>query len=785
MFQMLGYLMVLLLLAPVASTWQNSDVCQYTPKDDRLYAHCLTKDFSHTVSHLDTDTTHLLLVLKDASYFDDPDDIFPDFSHLKNLEALALDHDQYYSYSKIQLERSSFPEPCKLRIFKSQLLLNFTADAFANLRHLDVLTLSNTASDWNIFPDFMNESLCQMQNLKVLDLTQFTDEYSSSPIQDEFRPNKVFKGCKIPSLLELKLRNCGLTKCYSRFYVPFPNLSVLDISYNKLVKTNFHASKVGFVEAAFLILFNQFHSLDASFQMMRIEEREYFNLESLDLNLIIPRPRIECNRTENLFWLKPWLNPWPLNSDLRNLCLTIEKCVITTLVGSSLFPLTVKHYDYAYNDSGWLPSLQLRYFDFSNNKFIHSMSMDEIEHPHGLDHLEYLDYMNNGISSINPNLFNNMPSLKTLLLGYNNFGVNVSALNVRRNANLTVLDLSFNGISEIPADFFSGDYSLRELNLTGNNISELSIDFKDLINLELLNLSHNAIKSLTPSMQASLDDYNSLTLVLTGNLLSCECSDLSFIDWLLTTHVNIYSMNKLVCQDSSKGAYNLGTLDVEGLKNKCFPDTVRIIILSVVVTFVVTFAFAGSVFAYCKRWRLRYWWHITRKAWQQITSSADTTEYEYDAFVAYDHRDVLWVKDVLLVEMEDKRNFKLCVHHRDFPAGDILEDVIVESIHKSRKTILLLTDEFVKSRWCDFEYRIARRQLFDHGKDIIVAVILKPLPLESVSGGLYQLLKEKLYLKWVDDDEAAKELFWRKLSDALGVNNPNQKLFNGQNERAY
>ena len=155
------------------------------------------------------------------------------------------------------------------------------------------------------------------------------------------------------------------------------------------------------------------------------------------------------------------------------------------------------------------------------------------------------------------------------------------------------------------------------------------------------------------------------------------------------------------------------------------------------------------------------------KAWRQLSSSEYSHLYDYDAFVAYDYNDFFWIKNELLVEMEQKRKFRLCVHHRDFPAGHILEEIIVDRIHKSRKAIFLLTPNFVKSHWCAFELRMARHQLFDSGRDVIVPVILEPLPAGSVNGTLYQILKRKLYLEWVEDDEAAQELFWGKLSDAF------------------
>ena len=462
---------------------------------------------------------------------------------------------------------------------------------------------------------------------------------------------------------------------------------------------------------------------------------------------------------------------------MSKLCVPLERGILTTLVGSSYFPAAIKHYDS--NNSDWVPYFQLRHGDFSGNKFLHTVTggSNKIVFPHGFEHLEYLNYQNNGIKSTHHALFQNMPSLKTLLLSYNNFGLNLSNLNVREIKNLAVLDLSYNGISHIPVDYFAGDSSLRQLNLTGNKISQFNVDLGTLVHLELLNLSHNSIKTLSRSMRDALDGLGKqLTVVLTGNLLSCGCKKLSFIDWLMTTDVHIQDLNNLSCLVSTQGIYNLGTLDLEGLKRRCSGNT-RLIIIWVTSTFVVTITFVLLVTTYCKRWKLMYWWYITRKGWQHLTSSTDSTQYEYDAFVAYDYRDFHWVRNELLVEMEDQRDFKLCIHHRDFPGGDILEEIIVESIHKSRKTILLLTPRFVKSRWCEFEYRIARNQLFDHGRDIIVAVILKPLPPGSVNGSLYHLLKDKLYLEWVENDEVAKQLFWRKLSDALNSKSRTHKSY--------
>jgi hypothetical protein len=167
---------------------------------------------------------------------------------------------------------------------------------------------------------------------------------------------------------------------------------------------------------------------------------------------------------------------------------------------------------------------------------------------------------------------------------------------------------------------------------------------------------------------------------------------------------------------------------------------------------------------YCKRWRLRYWWYLLNKLWHR---EIEVDNYDYDAFVAYDYEDFQWVQHHLLPELEEKRGLRLCIHHRDFPGGEYLEEIIVDCIHRSRKVVLLLTPKFVRSRWCEFEFSIARNRLFESGVDVIVPVILQPLPAACVNGRLLQVLKKRLYLEWVDNNSIAQNLFWHKLADGI------------------
>ena len=187
------------------------------------------------------------------------------------------------------------------------------------------------------------------------------------------------------------------------------------------------------------------------------------------------------------------------------------------------------------------------------------------------------------------------------------------------------------------------------------------------------------------------------------------------------------------------------------------------IAISLSCTSIFFLSLGFAVLLHQKRWKIRFWLFAVKVSWRNFVSESDPSSYEFDAFVAHHFDDFDWIRQHLMPQLEDERHMRLCIAERDFKAGTILEEMIAVSILRSRKTILLLTPKFLESHWCDFELTLARNQLFDKGRDVIVAIILKPLPITSINHRLYTILKSKLYLEWDTDDP----YFLTKLTKAL------------------
>ncbi len=77
-------------------------------------------------------------------------------------------------------------------------------------------------------------------------------------------------------------------------------------------------------------------------------------------------------------------------------------------------------------------------------------------------------------------------------------------------------------------------------------------------------------------------------------------------------------------------------------------------------------------------------------------------DVKYDVFVSYSHKDKEWVHGRLLPGLE-RSGLKVCLDFRDFELGVSAAINMERAVQQSRKTILVLTPNWVESEWTEFE----------------------------------------------------------------------------------
>ncbi|XP_075466408.1 uncharacterized protein LOC142501040 isoform X1 [Ascaphus truei] len=126
---------------------------------------------------------------------------------------------------------------------------------------------------------------------------------------------------------------------------------------------------------------------------------------------------------------------------------------------------------------------------------------------------------------------------------------------------------------------------------------------------------------------------------------------------------------------------------------------------------------------------------------------------KYHVFISYSSGDSIWVYGLIHKLEETFPSLRICYHERDFLPGKTIIDNMVECIQSSQKTLMVLSPDFVRSRWCLFE---ANLSMFRNcmGHKAIVPIMLKPCPVP-------------LHLSHLTYLEAIDAQFFEKLAQVL------------------
>ena len=345
---------------------------------------------------------------------------------------------------------------------------------------------------------------------------------------------------------------------------------------------------------------------------------------------------------------------------------------------------------------------------------------------------------------------------------------------------LSKLDLSANDITTLPDSIFGNNTCLTRINLARNLLSVISLRISHMRNLQILDLSHNLLSQLDTRFQNEIELIKSrsvnFTINMLGNPFQCSCETRQFLEWMYHKQSMFSFYEKYTCTlNNIPFAFKNITHMLDLLNFQC-QQNLFLKVSAGLLAFLI-FVMALSAFLYRHKWDVRFFclkFVTNRKAYQELEESEE--EYEYDAFVSFHSDDHDWVSDELQknldrtqanAETDDDLRFRFCIHERDFVPGGLIEENILRSIEASRKTIVVLSRNFLQSVWCEFELQIARKECIERGRDLIIAVMLEPLPDDTkISSSVERLVRKNTYIEW-PTEEVERNHFWEQMRWAL------------------
>ncbi|CAH1772971.1 unnamed protein product [Owenia fusiformis] len=601
---------------------------------------------------------------------------------------------------------------------------------FKPLKEIRIIEVKGDGSRLSIFSVARDAWLRALRGLQNSTIEKITYEHISSiPFILRKKHFKYFTNCQ---LKELYLPHNMISAIESGFLNYLPMLEILDLSRN-MIATLIPVS----VTFNMIQLFKMTH-----LRVLRLDDMN--NRVVKDLN----RPHIEkCVDTE-----------WPLPMGLEEL--NFKWASFDDQPAS--FPCELK-----VQPENKLKVLNAAY----TNAVIYFGGPLK-----GLVNLQHLIYNNNDCK-IEPDFFTcasgYFESLQVLDLAYNKVLLTKSSLNFSLFENcskLVHLDLSYNNLADIPSDMLKDASSIETVNLSGNKLVKFNLDLNAQISLELLNLSNNKLHGLIEAARNSIANSDersngSLTIDLNGNPLMCTCDAFPFINWIKDHMDVIFQGSDLECQYINGSQIKFTHLDVSHMKIACLKSA--FIASGISVAFVLLIV-GVVIYGYKRRYKIIYIALHLRAALRR--NNLPGIDYDFDGFLSYSSLDKTWAINNIYGQLAGQYGYNICVDDRNFRPGTYLSDIIVESISKSNKIILVISQNFLRSGWCKFEMNLARGELATRGRDCLILILKEPkelLPQELITPTLRSLLDTRVYLVW-SEEEDRKLLFWRKLQDALG-----------------
>ena len=137
------------------------------------------------------------------------------------------------------------------------------------------------------------------------------------------------------------------------------------------------------------------------------------------------------------------------------------------------------------------------------------------------------------------------------------------------------------------------------------------------------------------------------------------------------------------------------------------------------------------------------------------------TEFKYDVFISYSHKDEDWA-DKILRQWLDDTGLKVCIDYRDFEAGKMALLNMQDAAMQSKHVLLVLTRNWLSSEWSFFEALMG-------GTQDPSGLQKKLIPL-LCEGGIQSDINSFIAARtWVDFTRKDREsVAWKQLFTALG-----------------
>ncbi|XP_069349207.1 toll-like receptor 3 [Eulemur rufifrons] len=732
---------------------------------------------------------------------------------LENLQELLLSNNKIHVVRSEELDFLANSSLKKLELSSNQ-IKEFSPGCFHAIGKLFGLFLNNIP----LGPSLAEKLCLELSSTSIQNL-------SLSNIQLYTTSNMTFVGLKQTNLTTLDLSHNNLNVIGNDSFAWLPHLEYFFLEYNNIQHLS-SRSLHGLFNVRYLNLKQSFTKQsiyltslpkidDFSFQWLK--RLQYLNMEDNDI------PGIKSNTFTGLMNLQ-YLSLSNSFTSLR----TLTNETFLSLAHSPLLLLNLTKNKISKIESGafsWLGHLKVldlglneigqeltgqewrglenifeiylsynKYLQLTSNSFalvpslrrlmlrrVALKNVDSSPSPfHPLHNLTILDLSNNNIANINDDMLEGLEKLEILDLQHNNLARLWKHANpggpvyfLKGLSHLHVLNLESNGFDEIPAEVFRDLFELKSIDLGLNNLNILPPSvFDTSMSLKSLSLQKNLITSVEKNVFGPAFK-NLSNLDMSFNPFDCTCESIAwFVNWINETHTNISELSShYLCNTPPQyHGFPVMLFDTSPCKDSAPFELFFMISTSILLIFIFIVPLM-----HFEGWRISFYWNVSVHrvlGFKEIDRQPE--QFEYAAYIIHAHKDRDWVWEHLSPMEEKDQSLKFCLEERDFEAGILELEAIVNSIKRSRKIIFVITHHLLKDPLCKrFKVHHAVQQAIEQNLDSIILIFLDDIPDYKLNHALCLrrgMFKSHCILNWPVQKERINA-FHHKLQVALGSRN--------------
>ncbi|XP_063612976.1 protein toll-like [Penaeus indicus] len=355
----------------------------------------------------------------------------------------------------------------------------------------------------------------------------------------------------------------------------------------------------------------------------------------------------------------------------------------------------------------------------------------------------------------------------------------------RPHDNMYIVDCAYQKLHDIPRIISQEEQNLHNysltLNLRNNSISNLdqlqNPEYRNLVNLTIPN---NYLVSLNESilpdslrvldihgnkftyLEPSVVDYfnkTDITLSLGENPWVCDCKLTDLQSFLRSQELKVLDFHNIRCMNFNE---TLGDVTEGDMCPIVLPPEV-IIASTVISMFLILSGVLATVSFWKYKEEIKVWLFTHRLCLWAVAHEEYDNNKKYDAFISYSNKDEEFVNTVLVPGLESgDPKYKVCLHYRDWLPGAYIQQQITQSVEASRRTIVVLSSNFIENVWGHLEFKTAHCQALKDRHNRVIVIVLGEVPPENeLDEELKLYLSTRTYLQFGDSK------FWEKLRYAM------------------